>query len=261
MEVFSVMRCSECGFVFTQDHPDAEHIGKYYESDAYLSHKYSAIGLSGRLYRLSRYIMLRKKRETVKSATGLKTGNLLNEMKGSGWNVRGIEINDSARESSISRFGLDVLSPEKIHDIPGAVYDCITLWHVLEHFQDPFDYAAEISRLLKPEGICIIALPNSISSDARHYGEFWAAYDVPRHLWHFTSETFGRFAEKTGFRINSIKRLPPDVFYITYLSEKYKGVKLSLVTGIIKGLYFFITSQPDITRSSSIIYFISKKTA
>ena len=267
-ENYSLMKCTDCGFIFTQDHPDTEHIGKYYESAAYLSHKDSAKGLSGRLYRLSRRLMLRKKRETVKSVTGRKTGDLLdigsgaghflNEMKSSGWNVRGIEINDGARESSVSAFGIDVLPPEKILNLPELGFDCITLWHVLEHFQDPFGYAAGISRLLKPEGVCIIALPNCRSSDARHYRQFWAAYDVPRHLWHFTPETFRRFAEKTGFKIESIKRLPLDVFYISSLSEKYKGSTLSFIEGTIKGLWFSFISSLNMKKSSSLVYLLRK---
>ncbi len=213
--------------------------------------------------------MLRKKRETVMIATGIKTGNLLDigsgagyfpgEMKRSGWNVRGIEINDSARAGSAARFGLDVLQPEKIHDLPAGEYDCITLWHVLEHFEDPFSYAAEILRLMKPEGVCIIALPNCSSYDARHYEEFWAAYDVPRHLWHFTPDTFRRFAEKTGFKIEGIKRLPLDVFYISALSEKYKGVKMSFVRGMIKGFWFSLLAAFNKQNSSSLIYLIKKQ--
>jgi 2-polyprenyl-3-methyl-5-hydroxy-6-metoxy-1,4-benzoquinol methylase len=267
-ENYSLIKCTDCGFLFTQDHPDAEHIGKYYESDAYLSHNDSAKGFSGRLYRLSRRLMLRKKRETVKSVTGRKTGDLLdigsgaghflNEMKSSGWNVLGIEINDGARESSVSEFGIDVLPPEKIPDLPEAGFDCITLWHVLEHFQDPFGYAADIWRLLKPEGVCIIALPNCRSSDAMHYSEFWAAYDVPRHLWHFTPETFSRFAEKTGFKTESIKRLPLDVFYISALSEKYKGSTLSFIRGMIKGFWFSLLATFNKQNASSLIYLLKK---
>jgi SAM-dependent methyltransferase len=269
LETFSLVKCSNCGFIFTQDHPDQEYIGRYYESEAYLSHSDSAKGFSNRLYRLSRSVMLRKKRELVRKSAGLKKGNLLDigsgtghfpaEMKKAGWSVRGIEINPGARENSISRFGLDILPPEKIREFPSAEFDCITMWHVLEHLQDPFFYASEISRLLKPGGICIVALPVCDSFDARHYQEFWAAYDVPRHLWHFTPRTFRYFAEKAGFEITATRRLPIDVFYISILSEKNKGSNLSFVTGMVKGTGFAIMSLFKKNRSSSVIYCIKKK--
>jgi SAM-dependent methyltransferase len=130
------------------------------------------------------------------------------------------------------------------------------MWHVLEHFHDPFRYADDIKRLLKPDGICIAALPNSDSSDANYYGRFWAAYDVPRHLWHFNPETFRLFAEKSGFHITGTKSLPLDVFYISILSEKNKRSKIHFLSGITKGSLFAFRALFDKRKSSSLIYFL-----
>jgi len=132
------------------------------------------------------------------------------------------------------------------------------MWHVLEHFQDPFRYLSEVTRLLKDDGTCIIALPNCSSYDAGHYGKFWAAYDVPRHLWHFSPFTFQLFAQKAGFRIMSVRSLPLDVFYISMLSEKYSGNKLSFIAGIVIGKWFWFLSLFKKTKSSSLIYILKK---
>jgi 2-polyprenyl-3-methyl-5-hydroxy-6-metoxy-1,4-benzoquinol methylase len=268
-EIFKLIKCSGCGFVFTQDHPDANNIDRYYASDDYISHNESATGFLNNLYRLSRRLMLKKKRSIVKKFTGLRkgtildtgsgTGHFLSVMKEAGWTVKGVEINKKAREFSVSTFGLEVISPEQLSLLPSGSFDCITLWHVLEHFEEPFRYASEILRLLKPGGSCILALPNCQSFDAEYYKEFWAAYDVPRHLWHFTPVTFKIFAEKTGFRLSRLKSLPLDVFYISSLSEKYKGSNLSLITGMINGLWFSVKSFFKKNGSSSLIYFIKKK--
>ena len=268
-EKYKLHKCSNCGFVFTQDHPDSENIGTYYFSDDYISHNESAAGFLNRLYRLSRNLMLKKKRCIVRSSTGLKkgilldigsgTGHFLSVMKKAGWTVNGVEINDKAREFSVSTFSMEVISPEQLDTLQSGRYDCITMWHVLEHFQDPFTYASEISRLLKPEGFCIIALPNCSSFDAQHYREFWAAYDVPRHLWHFTPVTLDMFAEKTGFKLSWMRSLPLDVFYISSLSEKYKGSNLSFISGMINGIWFYFKSIFNKDRSSSLIYFLKKK--
>lgn len=267
-EVFELLRCENCGFVFTQDHPDENKISRYYESDYYISHNDSAKGFSSILYRLSRSIMLKKKRRIVHELAGINkgclldigsgTGHFISVMKKSGWMVQGIEINDKAREYSVSRTGLDVISPDSISTLPTGSFDCITLWHVLEHFQDPSGYASEIKRLLKPGGTCIAALPNIDSFDARHYREYWAAYDVPRHLWHFTPSAFGIFTEKAGFQIKDIRILPLDVFYISMLSEKYKGTKLYFITGMIKAFIFAFLSVFNKKKSSSIIYLLQK---
>jgi 2-polyprenyl-3-methyl-5-hydroxy-6-metoxy-1,4-benzoquinol methylase len=132
------------------------------------------------------------------------------------------------------------------------------MWHVLEHFHDPFSYAAEIIRLIRPDGVCFCALPNCGSFDAEHYCETWAAYDVPRHLWHFTPETFRVFTEKTGFHITETRSLPLDVFYFSILSEKNKGTKFPFLKGMIMGSLFAFRAQFDKSKSSSLIFFLKK---
>lgn len=267
-EKFALARCSHCGFLFTQDHPGSEEIGRYYESANYISHNDSAEGISASIYRIVRKFMLKKKRKIVCRATGLKSGNVLDigsgtghflaAMQESGWQVNGIETNEKAREFSKGQFGIEVLPAENIGSLPFASFDIITLWHVLEHFQDPFSYAEEIIRLLKPGGTCLIAVPNCSSYDAIYYREFWAAYDVPRHLWHFTPSTFKLFAEKNGLSICSVRSLPLDVFYISILSEKYKETGLNFMMGILKGTWFFLLALFNRKKSSSLIYLLQK---
>ena len=267
-EVFIVHKCASCGFEFTQDVPDETVIGKYYESVDYISHSDTSKGFSNKIYRLVRDFMLLRKKNLIEKVTGLQHGSLIdigsgagyfaNTMKKSGWQVEGIEINDNARNNSASRFGLKVSSPDQISVLEPDSRDCITLWHVLEHFQDPFSYIAEIKRVLKPGGICLIALPNCNSYDAEYYKEFWAAYDVPRHLWHFNPTTFRLFSEKTGLSLEKIGTLPLDVFYISILSEKYRGSKLPFLTGMFRGLWFAACSMFNMKKSSSIIYILRK---
>jgi SAM-dependent methyltransferase len=179
-------------------------------------------------------------------------------MKLAEWEVKGIEINEKAREYAVNSFGVEVINPGQIAVLETGIFDCITMWHVLEHFQDPYRYLTEVSRLLKADGVCIIALPNCSSHDAVHYGKFWAAFDVPRHLWHFSPLTFELFARKSGFKIKSLKSLPLDVFYISMLSEKQRGNRLFFITGIVKGAWFWFLSLFKKTKSSSLIYILKK---
>jgi SAM-dependent methyltransferase len=212
--------------------------------------------------------MLRKKKGIIKNVTGLKKGSLLDIgsgtghftgiMKKAGWLVKGIEINQKARNFSVSRFGLEVTGPEKISTFESNSFDCITLWHVLEHFHNPFKYTSDIIRLLKPGGLCLIALPNCSSYDAKYYGRFWAAYDVPRHLWHFNPSTFRVFSEKTGLVLENLRNLPLDVFYISILSERYKGSSFAFLRGMVKALPFAFLSVFNKRKSSSVIYILRK---
>lgn len=268
-EKFSLFRCADCRFIFTQDHPDEAGIGRYYESDEYLSHSETKSSLFSSIYRISREMMLRRKVRIVRNFSGHKqgiildigsgTGYFLNAMQEAGWNAKGVEINEKARQVSVSKFVLEIMVPEQLHNHQSESFDCITLWHVLEHIPDPFRYSHEINRLLKPGGSCIVALPDCNSYDASHYKEFWAAYDVPRHLWHFTPDTFKIFVEKSGFEIKEILQLPLDVFYISVLSEKYKGVNLPFLSGMIKGFWFSLLSLFNKERASSLIYILKKK--
>jgi 2-polyprenyl-3-methyl-5-hydroxy-6-metoxy-1,4-benzoquinol methylase len=267
-EIFQIAQCQACGFQFTQDYPDEKEIGRYYESEEYISHSNTSKGFANTLYQVARSYMLRQKLAIVNKITAKKKGSILDIGSGTGhfadtmmrggWQVKGVEINDKAREFSKSKFGLDVISPDEISSIKAESIDCITLWHVLEHFHDPYKYTAEIHRILKPGGVCLIALPNSDSFDAVHYKEYWAAYDAPRHLWHFNPATFRLFAEKSGFKIRELRSLPLDVFYISALSEKYKRSSLSFIKGTIRAKFYAIFTLFNKEKRSSVIYILKK---
>ncbi len=267
-EIFEISKCVRCEFKFTQNSPEESEAGHYYESDDYISHSDSKKGMMDKAYHAIRRIMLSRKLKIIMRLTGLSkgsildigsgTGYFLNTMKRSGWDTKGIEISAKAREYTSSRFNIDSIPPERIDTITSESFDCITLWHVLEHFHEPFKYMNEIRRLLKPLGVCIIALPNSSSFDCRHYGKEWAAYDVPRHLWHFNPSTFSLFATKSKFIITETSNLPFDVFYISILSEKYKGSRFPFLSGTINGLIFSIRNLFNRRGSSSVIYILRK---
>lgn len=263
---FDIYKCRICGFCFTMDPPSVEKITAYYDDEDYISHSDTSKGLINTLFHFTRSLMLLRKKKIITKATGLKTGVLLDIgcgtgyfasfMKERGWNVSGLEPNEKARDFAGSNFGLNVFSGTDNPELKENHFDCITLWHVLEHFHDPEKYLSFIHRSLKPGAPCIVALPNCGSFDAKHYQQHWAAWDVPRHLWHFNTETFRTFAENNGFKISKVKRLPADVFYISILSERYRGANMPFITGMIKGLRFSLLTLFNKKRSSSLIYIL-----
>lgn len=267
-ETYELYKCGVCGFVFTQDPPDEQAMGRYYASDDYVSHSDTKAGAINQLYSLVRNVMLFRKLKIISAASGIKKGSILDigcgtgyfaaKMKTHGWDVTGIEPDRKAREFGTRQFRLNILEPDKISSLPGGSYDVVTMWHSLEHSHHLFNYSKEILRLLKPEGLLILALPNGGSYDAIHFGDSWAAYDVPRHLWHFTPETLELFASKTGFKVTGVNTLPFDVFYISLLSEKHRNNKLFLFTGLVKGSFFAIRSVFNYRKSSSLVYHLRR---
>jgi SAM-dependent methyltransferase len=268
-ESFTVTRCDTCGFIFTQDYPDQGAMARYYQSEDYISHTGSSRNLFEKLYSAARKIMLRSKSGLIRKACGRErgkildigsgTGNFVHAMRKAGWDSTGVEINEKARDLSVSKLGINAISPEEINSLLSESFDCITLWHVLEHFHDPDWYFSEISRLLKRDGKIVIALPNCASLDASHYKDNWAAWDVPRHIWHFNPQSFALFAKQRGYTVQMKKYLPFDVFYISILSERQKGSLISLPAGLVRGLIFSLKTLFNTDRGSSLVYVLKRE--
>lgn len=268
-EEFDIFECSDCGLAFTQNFPDEKEIDRYYESPAYISHSNTNKGIVNRVYHLVRKIMLRKKARRVEQLTGFKNGRLLDYgagtghfarlMKSRGWDVTAIEKNDKARELAAREFDFNMLPVEALAAIKDKELDAVTMWHVMEHIQEPDNMWRELHRILADDGIAIIALPNSISYDALKYKEHWAAYDVPRHLWHFTPDTIAHWGGKHGFTLEKQYTMPFDGFYISMLSEQYKGTRLHTIRGFWNGFKGWVAQWHRSSASSSIIYVFKKK--
>jgi len=265
-ELFNIFKCLSCGFVFTQDIPTSVEIGRYYQSQDYISHSDTRKGLMNKLYHLGRTFMLKKKHGMIKRVAkgknlldiGCGTGYFPAFMKRKGYKVAGIETDPKARAFAQKEFGIPVYSPEDFinHKFEGK-FDVITLWHVLEHVHDFNLYFKLMLEHLEDGGSLVIALPNCSAYDARHYKEFWAGYDVPRHLWHFTPSTLKILAEKHGLKLNRMKRLMLDPFYNSMLSEKYKSNRFYMISGVVIGKLAYLESLFNIQQSSSVVYFLT----
>jgi SAM-dependent methyltransferase len=243
-------------------------MARYYQSEEYISHTGSSRNLFEKLYSAAREIMLRSKSGLIRKITGREkgkildigsgTGNFVHAMKKAGWDSTGVEINEKARNLSVSKLGINAISPEEIDSLQSDSFDCITLWHVLEHFHDPVWYFRVIDRLLKREGKIVIALPNCGSFDASYYKENWAAWDVPRHIWHFNPLSFALFAKKRGYTVQVKRYLPFDVFYISILSERQRGSLIPLPAGMFRGVIFSLKTLFNTDRGSSLVYVLKR---
>ena len=263
---FSVCECENCGFKFTSPRPKEEVLWKYYESEDYISHSETKKGIVNSLYILARKHTLRWKVNLVKTLTnkrgildiGCGSGSFLNACKERKFNATGMEPSDFARTRAKKEYGLDILPIEEIYSSKEKT-DIITMWHVLEHVSDLNGYFERFEQMLNDEGVLIIALPNCNSYDAKHYKEFWAAYDVPRHLWHFNKKSVKELGEKHGFELKNIIPMKLDAFYIAMLSEKYIHGKNRLIKAFFVGLISNIHALLNGREYSSLIYVLRKK--
>ena len=266
-KLFSVICCDACRFIFTQNSPLPDEITAYYDSSEYVSHSNTKTGLINTVYHLVRKVMIGKKTKLIQKISkgrtlldvGCGTGYFAGTMKQKDWKVIGIEPSKNAAEMARQKFGLVVKPPEALFEFPEQSFDVITLWHVLEHLPNLNEAMTQFHKLLKDNGVLVVALPNVDSYDAKKYQQFWAAYDVPRHLWHFSPNTFLRFAEKCKFNIIDIKPMPFDAFYISMLSEKNKKNKFAAIRGFYHGIISYLICLFNKKKSSSLIYILKKR--
>ena len=265
-EEFQLVKCPSCGLRITQDQPDIDSIGPYYASEDYISHSDTKKGVVNSLYHKVRNHMLTQKQRLVEKYSsrgslldiGTGTGYFINHMKLAGWDVLGLEPDEGARAHALKEFGLTVQDIDTMGSLESGAYDAITMWHVMEHVHNLNEHVAELQRLLDDDGVLVIAVPNPLSADANHYGKYWAAYDVPRHLWHFSPKSMVSLLANHGFEVVHTQGMPFDAFYVSLLSEKYRGKSLGLVRGAIAGASTNIQAASKRDKASSLIYVARK---
>jgi len=267
-ELFWIVECKDCSLRFTQDVPDDVDIAPYYKSDEYISHSNTKKGLVNQLYHLVRKRTLSQKRKLVQRATGLENGNLLDigsgtgafihEMKDHGWKTTGLVPDSDARQIAKESYNVELNESGLLYRLPDSWYDAVTLWHVLEHVHALHEYLDLFHTLLKEGGSLIIAVPNYTSYDATVYSGAWAAYDVPRHLYHFSPKSMKHLLHRHGFKIKNYRPMWFDSFYISLLSEKYLTGKnrpfKAFLTGFISNLHAL-----QKTRKCCSIIYVAKK--
>jgi 2-polyprenyl-3-methyl-5-hydroxy-6-metoxy-1,4-benzoquinol methylase len=267
-EVFPIAECNACSLRFTQDVLDAASIAPYYKSENYISHTNTSKGLINRLYQSVRKRTLTKKRRLLQRVMGMGKGHLLDvgsgtgafvsEMTLHGWFATGLEPDEGARQVAKKEYNIELKDMDQFFQLPAGSFDAITLWHVLEHVHELSAYIQQLKALLKENGKLLIAVPNYTSKDAAIYKECWAAYDVPRHLYHFSPRSIQVLMEKHGLKLIGYKPMWYDSFYISMLSSKYKNGKTNLVASFFNGFRSNLKAVGNVKRCSSVIYVISK---
>lgn len=260
---FDIVQCQQCGFKFTNPRPDEKEIAPYYASSEYISHSNSNKGMLNQLYQLARKYTLKSKRRLIQSQHplagnlldyGCGTGEFLHTCQQAGWKVWGLEPDANARKQASALLEKPVF--EKIAELDKLEerFDCITLWHVLEHIHHLEETVLTLRNLLSSGGSLWFALPNCDSYDAKYYGKFWAAWDLPRHLYHFSPITLEKFLSRVGLILHRKIPMYLDAFYISLLSEKYEKGKMNYFNAFGRGLKSNLWAAKNHSNYSSMIY-------
>ncbi|KAB1160831.1 class I SAM-dependent methyltransferase [Tenacibaculum aiptasiae] len=244
--------------------PVPSNLETYYLSEEYISHTDSKKGFIDKIYQLVKNYTLKKKLKLINSFNtesktildvGAGTGDFLKVCKENNWEIKGVEPSDKARKIAEEK---SIKLHKEITEIKNTSFDVITLWHVLEHIPNLVEYTNQLKKLLKPNGVLIIAVPNYKSYDADYYKEFWAAYDVPRHLWHFSKNSIQKIFSNINMNVEKILPMKFDSFYVSLLSEKYKNKKSKTVKAFFVGLKSNLKAKKN-GEYSSLIYIIKNK--
>lgn len=260
---FELRRNENFDLLITYPRPEEDKLPEYYKSEDYISHTDSKKSFFDKFYHLVKSYMLDKKIRWIQKEKkfagsildiGAGTGDFLLKAKKNGWDVFGVEPNSDARDLACKK-GLEL--KDNSSGFENGKFDVITLWHVLEHVPDLDVQITELKRLLKPDGLLVIAVPNFKSYDANVYAEYWAAYDVPRHLYHFSQSSIKTIFKNFDFKLDFQKGLLFDSFYVSLLSEKYKPGKSNPVKGLLVGLLSNFKAFYS-GEYSSLVYFLKK---
>ncbi|UWY29238.1 class I SAM-dependent methyltransferase [Flavobacterium sp. TR2] len=241
-EIFDLYYDEELDMLITSPQPELQNLGKYYESEDYISHTDNKRSLFEKAYHFVKNIALKNKLNLINSQQpqkgklldiGAGTGDFLLTAKNDGWETIGVEPSDRAKNIAKEK-GISFV--EEISALESNSLDVITMWHVLEHVPNLEHQIRELKRLLKPTGTLIVAVPNYKSFDAGHYETFWAAYDVPIHFWHFSKKSIQLLFERVDMKLEKILPMKFDSFYVSLLSEKYKTGKMNYIKAFFVGL-------------------------
>lgn len=233
-ENFDLLHNEELDMLVTSPQPSLEKLPSYYESDDYISHTDGKRSLFEKMYHIVKIIALQNKLKLINSQSfkgnlldiGAGTGDFLVVAKNNGWKIKGIEPGEKPKAIAVNK---GVSFANDLSELENNSFDIITMWHVLEHVPNLEFQIKELKRLLKPNGTILIAVPNFNSFDANYYGKFWAAFDVPRHLWHFSKTAIDKLFLKENLQLIQVMPMKYDSFYVSLLSEKYKNGKMNFL--------------------------------
>jgi len=263
-DIFTIVECEDCSFRYTNPIPTEDTIGEYYKSENYVSHSGTKKGLVNKVYHIVRNRAIKQKENLATKHSngktildiGCGTGDFLGHCKSQNWKTLGLEPDDSARKIALEKNQIEARKLEHLYELDENTFDVISMWHVLEHVYNLNQDIKQYKKILKNDGTLIVAVPNCSSKDAEHYKSNWAAYDLPIHLYHFRPDNMKQLFANHGMEVVQILPMKFDSYYISMVSEKYKGG--NYVSGFWNGFMSNLKANTKNNKYSSQIYVIKQ---
>ena len=257
-EFFELVKDHHYEYYKTKPDVGIEQLSKYYDSEAYLSHQENTKGIKSFIYNIVKKYMFTRKYKWISKYVkkgnwldfGAGTGEFLAFLPSKHWNKMAFELNRNAIQKIKSK-DLRYISDYQQHD---TSYDVISAFHAIEHVLDIQEWFNFLKRVARRNAIIAVAVPNYKAYDAKYYQENWAAYDVPRHRYHFSKDSIRRLFRENGFEILDEKPMPLDAYYISIISETYKG-KRNLFNALRVGLLSNLKALSSKEYSSNLFIF------
>lgn len=262
-DTFELYLNAELELLKTSPQPVGVDLDRYYDSEDYISHTDAKRDWFEKAYQLVKGITIQFKVKLIEGFElngktildiGCGTGDFLVAAQKVGWKTIGLEPNTKAKKI-VKNKGISII--ESLELLESNSIDLISMWHVLEHVPDLNSQITTIKRVLKKDGILLVAVPNYKSYDASYYKRYWAAYDVPRHLWHFSQTSIQLLFKKYEFTLENKYPMWFDSFYVSLLSEKYMNGKSNIRRAFWIGLKSNWKAKKS-SEFSSIIYKLRK---
>ena len=269
---FDILKNPETTILETHPRPTKEELPTYYDSENYTSHNDKSAGIVSFCYRIIKSISTRRKIRIGQNSlskntpqnkprlldVGCGTGDFLYSCLKKGWQINGIENNKNAKNNSRTEVSSFIFDDFEFLKSQPERFDIITMWHSLEHIIDLKQTIVDMKKLLTNKGVIVVACPNHKSFDAMFYKESWAAYDLPRHLWHFDKDSISKLFLEHNMQLTKTLPMYWDSFYISILSEKIISKKNKFLKGIIVGLLSNVSAMFS-KEHSSLIYVFNKE--
>jgi len=240
---FHVLECRNCGLVFVHPYPESDALKRHYDRSYYSEWINQQKSKRIRMWasRLNRINKLRPRGKLLDVGCG--EGLFLRLAQDDGWQISGTELSPYASKFASRTLGTEIYCGQ-LHPAGFAdnSFDVVTMWHVLEHVEDPKNYLREIHRVVKPDGLLVIAVPNvhdlvmqlAYRAIRRRKRKLFSVNEKEIHLYHFSPKALRLYFDETGF---DCLRLSPDYGIVQFPKKLINWI--SVIPFYIAGFKIF----------------------